>query len=234
MNWIKNGKVDISILGIRIRFELFKTFVNKILIRDDNGTLKRVFRAPKGVRIKFGGENSTIILAKGKYYKKVTMLIGNNSYVEIKKPHMWTLSNLFIEVNNTCSLNIEEGFNCVKGDILVCGNNNSIKIGKNCMFAKNFLIRTDDGHAIYDKDTLEPLNPPKDVIIGDRVWLGANTAILKGVTIENDTMVAADSLVTKSPEKSNVILAGVPAHIIKENICWDRRSYCDYKENINA
>jgi acetyltransferase-like isoleucine patch superfamily enzyme len=49
---------------------------------------------------------------------------------------------------------------------------------------------------------------------GDRVWIGANVTILKGVTIGNDAVVGAGSVVTKDiPEKA--IAVGVPAKVIK-------------------
>jgi acetyltransferase-like isoleucine patch superfamily enzyme len=50
--------------------------------------------------------------------------------------------------------------------------------------------------------------------IGDRVWIGANVTILKGVTIGNDAVVGAGSVVTKDiPAKA--IAVGNPAKVIK-------------------
>lgn len=46
--------------------------------------------------------------------------------------------------------------------------------------------------------------------IGDNVWIGANVTILKGVTIENDAIIGAGSVVTKSVLKGQIV-AGVPA-----------------------
>ena len=50
--------------------------------------------------------------------------------------------------------------------------------------------------------------------IGDRVWIGANVTILKGVTIGNDAVIGAGSVVTKDiPEKA--IAVGNPAKVTK-------------------
>ena len=54
----------------------------------------------------------------------------------------------------------------------------------------------------------------KDIVIGNDVWLGANSIILAGVTIGEGTIVAAGSVVTKDlPDY--VIAAGIPAKPIK-------------------
>jgi acetyltransferase-like isoleucine patch superfamily enzyme len=50
--------------------------------------------------------------------------------------------------------------------------------------------------------------------IGDDVWLGMNVVVLKGVRIGNRTVVAANSIVTRSLP-SGVLAGGVPARPIK-------------------
>ncbi|HET6421454.1 MAG TPA: DapH/DapD/GlmU-related protein [Geobacteraceae bacterium] len=57
--------------------------------------------------------------------------------------------------------------------------------------------------------------PNEPVVIGDEVWLGANVTVLKGVTISENTIVAAGSLVTRSLPP-NVIAAGSPARVLRQ------------------
>ncbi len=53
-----------------------------------------------------------------------------------------------------------------------------------------------------------------DVTIGENVWIGAKCLILKGVTIGNNAVIAAGSVVTRSvPE--NTLVGGNPARVIK-------------------
>lgn len=56
---------------------------------------------------------------------------------------------------------------------------------------------------------------PLPVKIGAGVWIGARATILPGVTIGEGAVVAAGSLVTKDVP-ANVMIAGVPAKVIKE------------------
>ena len=90
----------------------------------------------------------------------------------------------------------------------------SLKIGRNCAIGPNCYI-TDRDHGL--ELGIPPLQQPmiaKPTVIGDRVWLGANVTVLKGVTIGNDAVVGAGSVVTKDIPQG-AIAVGVPAKVIK-------------------
>ncbi len=89
----------------------------------------------------------------------------------------------------------------------------SIKIGHSVMMANGVYIADSDWHGIYDR-----ASRPKDytpVVIEDNVWLGDRCTVLKGVTIGENSVVAANAVVT-SDIPPNVIVAGVPAKIVRE------------------
>ncbi|TAE60379.1 MAG: acyltransferase [Nostocales cyanobacterium] len=93
----------------------------------------------------------------------------------------------------------------------------SITIGKDCAIGPGCYI-TDHDHGL-DLE-VSPLAQPmvsKPTKIGDRVWIGANVTILKGVTIGNDSVVGAGSVVTKDLPES-VIAVGVPCKVMKEKV----------------
>ncbi|MDO5851801.1 MAG: sugar O-acetyltransferase [Methanobacteriaceae archaeon] len=74
-----------------------------------------------------------------------------------------------------------------------------------------------DSNGNFDKSIEYTFtNYQKPVKIGDRCWIGANSIILPGVTIGDNVVIGAGSVVTKDIP-SNVIAAGIPAKIIKEN-----------------
>lgn len=88
----------------------------------------------------------------------------------------------------------------------------SIRIGDNCMFAANVIISDSDWHGIYNR--IRPFRCTKSVVIENNVWLGERVIVNKGVTIGENSVIGAGSVVTKSIP-SNSVAAGNPARIIK-------------------
>lgn len=87
-----------------------------------------------------------------------------------------------------------------------------IVIGDGVMLANGAYITDCDWHGIYDRMTRDE---PAPVHIGDNVWLGDGSAVLKGVTIGHNSVVAARAVVTRDVP-ANVVVAGSPAKVIKE------------------
>ena len=56
----------------------------------------------------------------------------------------------------------------------------------------------------------------KDVVIGDDVWIGRNSIILKDIKIDSCSIIGAGAVVTHGEWLGNVLLAGNPAKILKE------------------
>lgn len=95
-----------------------------------------------------------------------------------------------------------------------------IRIGDFVKIGGNVVIYDTDFHAL-DSELRKSLESDmnntnkKDVIIGDNVFLGAHSTILKGVQIGNNSIVGASSVVTKSiPD--NEIWGGNPAKFIRK------------------
>ena len=90
----------------------------------------------------------------------------------------------------------------------------SLTIGKECAIGPNCYITDHDHGTTLDLPPLEQSLISQPTCIGDRVWLGANVIVLKGVTIGDDAIIGAGSVVTKDiPERA--IAVGVPAKVIK-------------------
>lgn len=86
-----------------------------------------------------------------------------------------------------------------------------IFIEKGTMIAQNCRIVTTN----HDINNLEKSTKEKDIVIGKKCWIGMNCVIFQGVVLGEHTIVSAGSVVTKSFEEGNCVIAGNPAKIIR-------------------
>ena len=134
-----------------------------------------------------------------------------------------------------CSFAIAENGTCTIGDFTLLNGalimaEDKIDIGSHCLISWNVGIADSDFHPLepaqrlIDAQALAPFfkdRPARPklktapVRIADNVWVGMNAVILKGVTIGENSIVAAGSVVTKSIPP-NTVVAGNPAVIVKE------------------
>lgn len=90
-----------------------------------------------------------------------------------------------------------------------------LEIGENTLIAP-FCYITDYDHVTKDRDKPIKVQGYKSAVIeiGKNVWIGAKTVILKGVTIGNNSVVGAGSVVTRDVP-ANSVAVGSPARVIK-------------------
>jgi acetyltransferase-like isoleucine patch superfamily enzyme len=201
---------------------ILRTLAKKLLPKPIIHRLKTIkSRYFSNVRKHIKGKNNIIVTACNVSLKNVTFTIRGNDCNFILHANV-----VFIEGgsvascgHNTC-FEIKENTYVGQAHFTVLEDNSKIIIGKDCILSGNIEIRTGGSHLIFDKITGERINFAKDVTINDHVWISANCKILKGVTIPKDVIVGFSSVVTKSFEESNVIIAGVPARIVKRGIGW--------------
>ena len=125
---------------------------------------------------------------------------------------------------------LDEGFGLFPPFYTNCGKN--IHLGKNvfinagCHFQDQAGIYIGDGTFIGHNVILATLNHdmnpdsrgdmyPKPIHIGKKVWIGSGAIVLPGISIGDNSVIAAGSVVTKNvPE--NVVYGGNPAKFIKK------------------
>lgn len=127
----------------------------------------------------------------------------------------------FMGLNHSCILTtlseqavIKIGEGCgFSGSVIAAAK--SVTIGDGVLVGANTFISDTDWHAVdHERRAAGDLGVSSPVVIEDFVWFGANVVVLKGVTIGKASMIAANSVVTKSVP-ANVMAGGVPARVIK-------------------
>ena len=112
------------------------------------------------------------------------------------------------------------GRNCSIGEYCHITAINKITIG-NGLLTGRFVYIGDNSHGglSYEEADIPPaqrkLTTKGEVIIGNNVWIGDKAAVLSGVHVGNNVIIAANAVVTKDVP-DNCIVAGVPARIIKK------------------
>lgn len=166
--------------------------------------------------------------------KHKNLIIGKNSRID------WSsyidISNNSCEIGDNVTIqSFPKGYHVgipfpasllidVKGAKIKIGNNsslhgcyihaqNEIRIGNKCAIASGVNIIDSNGHRLNSPDRNKHRDTPKKILIGDNVWIGVNSVILKGTVIGNNSVVSAGSIV-KGNFPENSLISGNPAIII--------------------
>lgn len=166
----------------------------------------RIFVRLKGIALGKG-----VVFRGNTYFTRATLgdiSIGSNctfnsasksNLIGINRPCIITANpNSKIIIGNNC------GFSGV-----VIGCFSKIEIEDNVRVGANVTITDGDWHLNDYRSS-----KPRPILIKNNVWLGVNVTVLKGVTIGENSVIGANSVVTKDVP-SNVIAAGNPCEIIK-------------------
>ncbi|MEH8136834.1 sugar O-acetyltransferase [Gallibacterium anatis] len=133
------------------------------------------------------------------------------------------------------NLHINSPFFCDYGFNIEVGNNffanyqctildsGKVSIGDNVMFAPNVSLYT-VGHPLHYQQRNQGYEQAKEIIIEDNVWIGGSCVILGGVTIGENSVIGAGSVVTKSIP-ANSLAFGNPCRVIRKINDQDRKQY---------
>lgn len=118
---------------------------------------------------------------------------------------------LFPPFTTDCGKNITVGENVFINSGCRFQDQGGITIGKGCLIGHNVVIATLN-HDLDPKHRQSLI--PKPVKIGCNVWIGSNATVLPGVTIGDNAVIGAGSVVTKDVT-DGMIVAGNPARVIR-------------------
>lgn len=170
-------------------------------------------------KIKSSGKGNRLILRKGSVFLNCEFVfLGSNNTVEFGEGCVAKSASFYTEDDGNTILTGDNTHYAGRIHIAVT-ESTTCAVGKGCLFSSDIVIRTGDSHSVLN-EAGERINPAKDVVIGDRVWIGYRAMITKGVVIPENCVVGTGAVVTKPIGKSGAVVAGVPARIVKENIHW--------------
>lgn len=139
------------------------------------------------------------------------LLFGNNCKIgNFRSPGFFFYS--YVEVRFR-SNGVKIGNNTKIGNSFSLISNKGIEIGSNCLIGNQVKIFDSDFHSL-EVDRSCSKASSKSITIADNVFIGDNVLILKGVSIGENSVIGAGSVVTQSVG-NNEVYAGNPAKKIK-------------------
>lgn len=167
-------------------------------------------------RFKSIGKN--VRIGKGFNVSGAEHISIGNDFVGGNNLQLWTWSIYQGESTGTVpEMVIGDNVTITDGCVISCMN--KVHIGDGTLLGRGTFI-TDNGHGKNASNELDippvyrKLWSKGPVLIGSNVWTGINVCILPGVSIGNNAIIGANSVVTHDVP-SNCIVAGVPARVIK-------------------
>lgn len=154
---------------------------------DYRSSIYNLSNNPEKIKVGYGSSIDGILMV---WRKKGEIIIGNNTYIGLGS-RIWSAKRISIGNNVQVAHNVN--------------------IFDNNIHSIDPKIRNKEFLLHYENDDSELKE--QDVIIEDNVWLGANVIVLKGVTIGENAIVGAGSVITKDIPP-NCIVAGNPARVI--------------------
>ncbi len=228
LNIADNKKIDLLKDGEILTEDIYRRL--KIMIIGNNNRVSLSFKSVEEIEPLITNNGFNILI------------IGDNNTVDlgtISVGYMpdWNMRGLNIIIGGFADNWSEPGVNrtadnCrveIGNNVMVCGamiylqdDNSHVTIGDDCMISWGIDIWCTDVHTIMDLEG-NPRNFGEFIEIGKHVWIGKDSKIGKNVRIADNCIVGWGSIVTKGTDESNVILAGVPAKIIKRDIDWNSK-----------
>ncbi len=203
---------------------------NTELSRTKRGRLTELGKAEAGFLY---NPNTTVELPKFRAGVQDAMCEYNRLKPTQVKKRRDFLAKIFGKIGKKCNIlppfrcdygfHIEVGENFFANYNLVILDGNYVRIGDNVWIAPNVGIYA-AGHPLDAQDRVAGWEYAFPVTIGNNVWIGGSVSIVGGVTIGDNAVVAAGSVVIRDVP-ANALVAGNPARVVRRITKADRKKY---------
>lgn len=164
-------------------------------------------------KFKYFGKNSKIFKMEA-YLNLDKISIGSESTIEKGALlRCYSIDGTIGEINIGNNVNIGLNVNissCKK--ITIC---DGVLLGRNVMINDNSHGNTNSRADLMDNPVTRPLVSKGSIKIEENVWIGENAIILSGITIGHNSIIGANSVVTKNVPPFSIV-GGIPAKILKQ------------------
>lgn len=136
--------------------------------------------------------------------------IGKNAHIVTASDRKVSLATWTFEEHQG---HISIGDNCLLCPGVRIDSASSVTVGDNSMIAAGAYLTDADWHDVYDRS--RPVGRTVPITLGANVWIGDGSTVCKGVTIGDNSIIGASSVVV-ADVPANCIAAGNPAKVVKE------------------
>lgn len=172
-----------------------------------------------GVKIGFGTVpvfdkkcQRTILHLDGKIIIKGKCLIGHGSRILVDRKGVLELGDKFHITANSTIMAFKK-----------------VRFGSDVLISWDVLLMDNDLHHIYSDLSMQSSETEQEICIGNHVWIGCRSTLLKGCVVNDNSVIAANSVVTRKSclidtgnHNVSILLAGNPAKIIKKGVNWEK------------
>ncbi len=159
----------------------------------------------------------------GVFDKRIHRAIWEVSGKVIFKGEAMLKFGVKITVGETGILTIGDKFRISTNSAILCFK--KISFGSNCRISWDVIMMDTDFHYITNLEG-EILNAPSEIKLGNNTWVGMQCVFSKGAILDDNVIVASNSLINKSIKGSYQIIGGSPAKILKKDVTWwDENEY---------
>lgn len=185
-----------------VKLPIWVTCNTKIRIMGGQAIVKGKI-SPFMIRIGFhecsecNSTDTTLLQIRGKLVFDGEAHVGRGSKIIVHK-------DAILELGDNFAISSSSTISCYK----------HIKFGKDIQFSWDCLVMDSDTHAILDEQG-NRMNPDKDIVFGNNVWIGNGCMILKGATVPDVCVIGAKSVVSGSNYVGHSVIVGNPAKSVK-------------------
>lgn len=209
---------------------IYYNYISKTVIRKSAAKIipykNVVLNIDKTARIYLDGEKDLEV--------GINKLRGSKAetLVRVEKNAIWYCNNGGLLFYNTL-LEIKENavfttgfFSANGGSTIIVAK--KITFGEDVMMGRNIIVYDSDFHQVLNEKE-EMINPDKEIIIGNHVWLTSNITILKGVNIHDGCLITAQTLVRKDVDENAMFSGGASGKTVG-NVNWSRELVKNYNK----